>query len=75
MEQSLNFDHGTKEFTIWPVNVGVKGAEPWVTKDQSISSKVHDIESFSTFLRSMGDEEVKVVSDLSRLVKSSVNIS
>ena len=75
MEQRFDFNAWPNEFTFGPVNVGVKGAEPWVTKDKSISSKVRDVESFRDFLISSGYEEVEVVGDASGFVVSAVNVS
>ena len=49
--------------------------EPWVSKDHSIRPKVCDIESFGAFLASIGYKEVKVVGNLPRFVKGSVNVS
>ena len=75
MEQCFNFNAWPNEFTLRPVNIGVKGAEPWVTKDKSISSKVRDVKSFRNFLISSGHEEVEVVGDASGFVISAVNVS
>ncbi len=49
--------------------------EPWVSKDQSIRSKVCDIKVFAIFLSSVGYKEVKVVCNLPRFVKGSVDVS
>ena len=43
-------NHWINEFTVRPVNVGVKGTELWISKNQLISFKVHDIEAFHVLL-------------------------
>jgi hypothetical protein len=75
MEEGLNFDRKPIEFTLGPINVWVEGAEPQVSKDHSISSKVSDIKAFGVFLCSTGYKEVEVVGNLLRFVKSSINVS
>jgi len=56
------------EFTIGPINFWVKCAEPGVTEDQPVASKVCDVESFCNFLISLGYEEVEVVGDASSFI-------
>ena len=63
------------EFTIGPVNLWIKCAELGVTKDQSVASKVCDVESFCNFLISSGYKEVKVVGDASSFIIWAINVS
>jgi len=75
MEQCLDFHRWANEFTVWPINVRVKGAEQWVSEDHSIRSEVCDVKVFGAFLSSAGYKEVEVVCDLPRFVKGSINVS
>jgi len=74
MEQGLDFYRRANKFTVWPIDVGVKGAEPWVSEDHLIRSEVCDVEAFGAFLASAGYKEVKVVGNLPRFVKGSINV-
>jgi len=74
MEQGFDFHSGANKFTAGPINVGVKGAELWVSKDHSIRSEVSDIEAFSAFLCSMGYKKVKVMCNLPQFIEGSVNV-
>jgi hypothetical protein len=49
--------------------------EPWVSKDEAISSKVGNIESFCDFLIFLEYEEVEVVRNASGLIVSAINVS
>ncbi len=75
MEQGFNFYWWANKFAVRPINIRVEGLEPWVSEDHLIQSKVCDVEAFGAFLSSMGYKEVKVVCNLPRFVKGSVNVS
>ena len=49
--------------------------EPWVTKNEVIGSKVHNIESFRNFLIFLGYEKVEVVGNASSFIVYAVNVS
>ena len=49
--------------------------EPRVAKDHSIRSEVSNIKVFTVLFCSAGDKEVKIMHNLPRFVKGSVNVS
>ena len=75
IKQSFNFYCRSHKFTTGPINVRVEGAEPRVSEDHSIRSKVSNVEVFTVLFCSVGYKEVKVVCNLSGLVKGSIDVS
>ena len=62
------------EFTVGPINLQIKSMEPGVSKDQSVTAKVCDVESLCDFFIPLGYEEVEVMGDASGLVIGPVNV-
>jgi hypothetical protein len=65
---------GSKYFANLPVDFGVKVMEPGVAKDESVSAKVGNVESFRDALPTFGYDEVEEVSDLTGFVRSPVDV-
>ena len=74
IEEGLDFDLGSFEFGIGPIDVGLEFLAPGVTKNEMILSQIGDVERYSFFLVPFADHKVTDVGDHATFICSSVDV-
>jgi hypothetical protein len=73
-QRSFEFRWWSMDFSVPPINLRIEGFQPWVAQDNSILSKVCDMELRSDPFVSSFNIEVDAFFDETRLVVGPVNI-
>ena len=74
IEEGFDFNFGSFEFGVGPIDIWLEFLTPWVAKDKMILSQVGNVERYSFFFVSFADHEVTYVGDHSTFVRCSVDV-